>query len=452
MSLKINKKDREHALLERRFLKVSSPVEVFIDSQVVTGIALFVSVIIAIALVNFGWQQTYAALNAMRLTVSLGDWEISHSIHYWINDGLMVLFFFILGLEIKYEILVGALSNIKDAGLVIAMALGGMLLPALIYISIIWYGNSDAYQGWAIPMATDAAFAISILTLLGAKAPRAIFVILTGLAIVDDMGAVAVISLFYTEQIVGESLAWAGLTLLSILLMNLLGIRKPIFYLAGGILLWWFILQSGVHATTAGILAAMMVPTQPHANKIWFRKKMESLVENFQEIDDPHKSIIENGKQHALAEEAEDIAKLSTAPILRWGSTLDKPVSLIILPLFAFLNAGVMLPTAVPRVADALITLAILLALVLGKGIGISLFAWLGLKMGLVRLPASVCFSQIVGVGFLAGVGFTMSLFISVLAFEGQAELIEQAKLGILLGSLIAGILGVLILLFSSKN
>ncbi|MFT4655175.1 MAG: NhaA family Na+:H+ antiporter, partial [Patiriisocius sp.] len=162
--------------------------------------------------------------------------------------------------------------------------------------------------------------------------------------------------------------------------------------------------------------------------------------------------IIENGKQHALAEEVEDIAKLSTAPILRWGSTLDKPVSLIILPLFAFLNAGVMLPTAVPRVADASITLAILLALVLGKGIGISLFAWLGLKMGLVRLPSSVCFSQIVGVGFLAGVGFTMSLFISVLAFEGQAELIEQAKLGILLGSLIAGILGVLILLFSSKN
>jgi NhaA family Na+:H+ antiporter len=452
LSLKINKKDREHAPLEHGFLKVSSPVEVFIDSQVVTGIALFVSVIIAMVLVNFGWQQTYDALNAMRLTVSLGDWEISHSIHYWINDGLMVLFFFILGLEIKYEILVGALSNIKDAGLVIAMALGGMLLPALIYISIIWYGNSDAYQGWGIPMATDAAFAISILTLLGAKAPRAIFVILTGLAIVDDMGAVAVISLFYTEQIVGESLAWAGLTLLSILLMNLLGIRKPIFYLAGGILLWWFILQSGVHATTAGILAAMMVPTRPHANKIWFRKKMESVVENFKEMDDPHKSIIENGKQHALAEEAEDIAKLSTAPILRWGSTLDKPVSLIILPSFAFLNAGVMLPTEVPRVPDALITLAILLALVLGKGIGISLFAWLGLKMGLVRLPSSVCFSQIVGVGFLAGVGFTMSLFISVLAFEGQAELIEQAKLGILLGSLIAGILGVLILLFSSKK
>jgi NhaA family Na+:H+ antiporter len=452
LSLKINKKDREHALLEQRFLKVSSPVEVFIDSQVVTGIALLISVIIAMVLVNFGWLQTYEALNAMRLTVSLGDWEISHSIHYWINDGLMVLFFFILGLEIKYEILVGALSNIKDAGLVIAMALGGMLLPALIYISIIWYGNSDAYQGWGIPMATDAAFAISILTLLGAKAPRAIFVILTGLAIVDDMGAVAVISLFYTEQIVGESLAWAGLTLLSMLLMNLLGIRKPIFYLAGGILLWWFILQSGVHATTAGILAAMMVPTHPHANKIWFRKKMESVVENFQEMDDPHKSIIENGKQHALAVEAEDIAKLSTAPILRWGYTLDKPVSLIILPLFAFLNAGVMLPTAVPRVADALITVAILLALVLGKGIGISLFAWLGLKMGLVRLPSSVCFSQIVGVGFLAGVGFTMSLFISVLAFEGHPELIEQAKLGILLGSLIAGILGVLILLFSSKN
>jgi len=452
LSLKIKKKDREHALLERGFLKLSAPVKSFIDSQVVTGIVLFVSVIIAMVMVNFGWQQTYDALNAMKLSVSLGDWEMSHSIHYWINDGLMVLFFFILGLEIKYEVLVGALSNIKDAGLVIAMAVGGMLFPALIYISIIWYGNSDAYQGWGIPMATDTAFAISILTLLGAKAPRAIFVMLTGLAIVDDMGAVAVISLFYTEQIVGLSLVWAGLTLLSMLLMNLLGIRKPIFYLAGGVLLWWFILQSGVHATTAGILAAMMIPTHPHANKIWFRKKMESVVENFQEMKDPHKPIIENQDQHALAVKAEDIAKLSTAPILRWGYTLDKPVSLIILPLFAFLNAGVMLPTAIPKVDDSLITLAIVAALVLGKGIGISLFAWLGLKIGLVRLPSSVCFSQIVGVGFLAGIGFTMSLFISVLAFKGQAELIEQAKLGILLGSIIAGILGMAILLFTSKN
>jgi len=364
----------------------------------------------------------------------------------------MVLFFFILGLEIKYEILVGALSNIKDTGLVIAMATGGMLFPALIYISIIWYGNSDAYHGWGIPMATDTAFAISILTLLGAKAPRAIIVMLTGLAIVDDMGAVAVISLFYTEQIVGESLVWAGVTLLAMFLMNLLGIRKPIFYLASGVLLWWFILQSGIHATTAGVLAAMIIPTHPHANKIWFQKKMKSIVEKFHEMEDPHKPIIENQDQHALAVKAESIAKLSTAPILRWGYTLDKPVSLIILPLFAFLNAGVMLPTAIPNVDDSLITLAIMAALVLGKGIGISLFAWIGLKIGLVRLPSSVCFSQIVGVGFLAGIGFTMSLFISVLAFKGQAELIEQAKLGILLGSIIAGILGMIILLFSSKN
>jgi NhaA family Na+:H+ antiporter len=241
-------------------------------------------------------------------------------------------------------------------------------------------------------MATDTAFAISILTILGAKAPRAIFVMLTGLAIVDDMGAVAVISVFYTEQIVAGSLAWAGLTLLAMLLMNLLGIRKPIFYLAGGVLLWWFILQSGIHATTAGILAAMMIPTHPHTNKIWFRKKMENVVKNFKQMDNPHKPIIESEKQHALAVKAEGIAKLSTAPILRWGYALDKPVSLIILPLFAFLNAGVMLPTTIPKIDDSLITLAIMAALVLGKGIGISFFAWIGLKIGLVRLPSSVCF------------------------------------------------------------
>lgn len=230
MHSKIKEASREHALLERGFLKLSLPVESFINSQAIAGIMLLMSAIAAIFMVNFGWHHSYETISSLQLSITLGDWKISHSIHYWINDGLMVLFFFILGLEIKYECLVGAISDLKDAALVIVMALGGMALPALFYLAIIWLSGSDVYQGWGIPMATDTAFAIAILTLLGNKVPRAAAILLTGLAIVDDMGAVAVIGFFYTEQIIVEALLWAGLTLFAMLLLNLLGIRKPMFY------------------------------------------------------------------------------------------------------------------------------------------------------------------------------------------------------------------------------
>jgi NhaA family Na+:H+ antiporter len=431
---------------------LSSPVEAFINSQAMSGIVLFIAALLAIFMVNTGWQQQYDALSQLVLAVSLGDWKISHSIHYWINDGLMVLFFFILGLEIKYECLVGALSDLKDAALVIAMAIGGMVLPALIYLIIVELGGVDAYQGWGIPMATDTAFAIGILTLLGTRAPRSAVIILTGLAIVDDMGAVAVIGLFYTEEIAMNSLLWAGLTLSAMFLINLLGIRKPSFYLIGGVVLWWFILQSGIHATTAGILAAMMVPTRPYANKIWFHRKMQQVVKSFGDVDKPDATILESGEQHQLAVEAEDIAKKTTTPVIRWSNTLHKPVSPIILPLFAFLNAGMVLPTAIPEFSDTVVTIAVLFGLVLGKGIGISIFAWIALKTGIARLPKDIHFNQIIGIGFLAGIGFTMSLFISALAFEGQPALIEQAKLGILFGSIIAGVVGAIFLYLAARK
>ncbi|WP_158970980.1 Na+/H+ antiporter NhaA [Paraglaciecola sp. L3A3] len=452
MKKKLAETSRIHAPLERSFLKLSSPIESFINSQALTGMALLIAALIAILMVNLGWQQNYQAINSLMLTISLGEWQFGHTVHYWINDGLMVLFFFILGLEIKYECLVGALSNIKDASLVVLMAIGGMLLPALFYLVTVWFGDVDSFQGWGIPMATDTAFAIAILTLLGSRVPRSAAVVLTGLAIVDDMGAVAVIGLFYTEQIDSLSLVWAGLTLLGLLLINMLGMRRPVFYLAGGVLLWWFILQSGVHATTAGILAAMMVPTRPYAKKTWFRHKMLKLVKTYQEMDNPNTPIIEDKKRHALAIQAEDIAKRTTTPIIRWGNSLDKPVSLIILPLFAFLNAGVLLPSVMPEAKDLVITLGIVLGLVFGKGLGISLFAWLAVKSGIARLPANLRFYHVIGISFLAGIGFTMSLFISALAFEGQPLLIEQAKLGILFGSLIAGILGTCILILVPKK
>lgn len=452
MDSEIKDINREHAPLEKGFLKLADPIETFINSQAIAGVALLICAILAICMVNLGWQQQYDSLNKLVLAISLGDWKMSHSVHYWVNDGLMVLFFFILGLEIKYECLVGELSDLKDATLVIAMAIGGMLLPALTYLMIVWISAVDAYQGWGVPMATDTAFAIAILTLLGTKAPRAAAVILTGLAIVDDMGAVAVIGIFYTDQIQFTSLLWGGLTLAAMALMNLVGIRTASFYLIGGVILWFFVLQSGIHATTAGIMAALMVPTRPYARKKWFHGKMRKIVEEYKKANKSDNTILESKKQHDLAVQAEDVAKKTTTPIIRWGNSLDKPVSLIILPLFAFLNAGLLLPNVIPEFSEMVITIAIFFGLVVGKGIGISMFAWLALRIGIARLPEGVNFSNIVGIGFLAGIGFTMSLFISALAFAGQPALIQQGKLGILLGSLVAGIIGTVIFVWASRK
>jgi len=324
MKAKITEKNREHAPLERRFLKLFYSLEVFINGQALAGIALLISALLAILMVNTGWQEQYDDLSKLMLGISFGEWEINGSLHYWVNDGLMVLFFFILGLEIKYECLVGALRDLKDATLVIAMAIGGMVLPALIYLLIVWLGGADAIQGWGVPMATDTAFAIAILTLLGTRAPKAIAIILTGLAIVDDMGAVVVIGLFYTDQIALSSLLWSGLTLSVMFLMNQLGIRMASVYLLGGVVLWWFILQSGVHATTAGILAALMVPTHPYADKKWFHRKMQNVIENFRKFDKPDSTILESGEQHALAIEAEEIARKTTTPNNTMGECSQK--------------------------------------------------------------------------------------------------------------------------------
>ncbi len=448
----IKSHERRHAPLERGFNRLLTPFEIFFNSQSVTGFVLILAVVLALVLANSDFHSHYQSFNELPLSLALGEWSISYSLHHWVNEGFMVLFFFVLGLEIKREALVGDLRNLRHSGLVISMAIGGMLVPATIYMVFADATDAVALRGWGIPMATDTAFALGIMALMGTRVPRSAVLILSALAIVDDLGAVLVISLFYSEQIDIHALLWAFTTLVVLFFFNLVGIRRPVFYLLGGLVLWWLILGSGVHATTAGIMAALAVPARPYAGTSWFIRRMRHLIDHFEELDDPNQSILEQNHQHRLTEQAEQIALKTTTPLQHWGSVLDKPVSLTILPLFAFLNAGLALPA---EPVDSLLspaTLGIALGMVAGKAMGISGFAWLYLRSGLASLPEDMRFLHVVGLATLAGIGFTMSLFIAALAFEGHQELLVQARLGILAGSLVAGLLGFGLFVLADKK
>ncbi|WP_206483637.1 Na+/H+ antiporter NhaA [Thalassotalea sp. G2M2-11] len=443
MKLEIKEQNRERMPLEKPFEKVVSPFENFVQSQTAAGLFLLLFTLIAMVWVNSTWSDSYHSFINAKLGIFLDDFIISHSLVDWMNEGLIVLFFFLLGLEIKYQILAGELQDIKVAMLAILMALGGMLIPASVYVSmVLLFDQVNAMSGWGIPMATDTAFAIGLLMLLGKRVPASVILLITALAIIDDMGAVLVIGIFYTEQLVIHQLIYAGVTLLALFMLNLLGIRSRFFYLIGALILWWFVYHSGIHATTAGILAALTVPTKPYADTNWFSDNMTKLLTRFKQIDSQDKSILEQQQQHELAETAKQIAHSSTTPIQRWESALDKPISLLVLPLFALLNAGVMIPEQFADVTHSAVFWGSSLGLVIGKCLGIFGFAYVGLKLNWVHLPDSLTNLDLLGLSCFAGIGFTMSLFIANLAFAGQALLLDYAKLGVIFGSLCAIVFG----------
>ncbi len=434
--------DRRPAPIEVPLEKVLSPLQRFANSQSTTGIALLVAVLVALVMANTGYRELYLSLNHLPIGISFGQWNLKMSLQHWVNEGLMALFFFLLGLEIKREFLAGELRDIRRSLLVVFMAVGGMIVPAGVYLLLVQGTQDVATSGWGIPMATDTAFALGILGLIGTRAPAAATLLLSALAILDDLGAVLVISLFYSNDLNPSTLPSAGVVLTVLLFFNLAGLRHPLLYLLGGTVLWWFVLQSGVHTTSAGILVALMIPSRPYAGTAWFKRRMSRILSRFDDITDDDRNVLEDKQQHALAQKAREVASKTTTPLQRWEDSLDRPISLVVLPLFAFLNAGVVLfseagmPTPTPVMAG------VALGLLVGKGLGISTFAWLGVRAGLCRLPEGMDFRHIAALGLLAGIGFTMSLFISSLAFGNEPQLLIQAKLGILGGSLLAGMLG----------
>lgn len=439
-----------YAPWEKAFNKIFTPFEHFLHAQTTTGIILMFMTVFALILANTPLTETYAHFFHTKVDITVGSWELSHTIHHWINDGLMAIFFFIIGLEIKREILVGELSNVKVAILPILAAIGGMVLPALIYLGI--NSGGEGASGWGIPMATDIAFAISALVLLGNRVSPALVTFLVALAIVDDLGAVTVIALFYTDEIHMLPLVLAGLSFLVLVTFNRFGIHAILPYFLVGLVMWFFMLESGVHATIAGVIAAMAIPSKPKLTPVDFTFHTRNQLDEFDNYPVATDHMMHE-KQKAILINLTDRINSVGSPAARLEHGLHLPVSLIVIPLFALANAGISIDFS--SIGDTIVedvSLGIIAGLILGKVIGIFGVAWLAIKLGIAKLPEQSSMSQVFGVAFLGAIGFTMSIFVADLAFLGSESMIFQAKVGILAASLFAGLFGYFWLRFIAKK
>lgn len=429
-----------YAPWEKAFNRIATPFEHFIQAQTTTGLVLMVTTVLALIFANSMFAQPYLDFFHTDISIVFGSWELSHSIHHWINDGLMAVFFFIIGLEIKREVVVGELSSIKVAVLPILAALGGMAFPALIYYSIN-YGTPGA-NGWGIPMATDIAFAISALVLLGNRVSTPLVTFLIALAIVDDLGAVLVIAIFYTENIQEGYLLLALASFLTMVSMNRFGIYSTLAYFIVGIVMWYFMLLSGVHATIAGVIAAMAIPARPKIEPRGFSLYTKELLHEYDSYYALDKNTLHE-RQKAVLQTMKDKIDSLNPPASRLEHSLHLPVSLVVIPLFAFANAGISIDfSSIKNTILEPVSLGIIGGLIFGKILGIGGTAWLAIKLGVAKLPEDSTMAQVFGVSLLGGIGFTMSIFVAELAFAGNDTFIFQAKVGILFASLVAGLVG----------
>jgi len=422
------------------------PVQAFIYTEGLSGIVLFAATVVALIWANSPWSDSYFQLWKTYLSIDLGFMKISESFLHWINDALMVLFFFIVGLEVKRELLHGELNDRRRAMLPLMAGLGGMVVPALLYF--VFNSTGAGTAGWGIPMATDIAFALGILTLLGKRVPVELRIFLLAFAIVDDIGAIIVIALFYTESISWVALA-SAVSILGILFgMNRAKVHKNGLYGLVGVGLWLAVFESGLHPTIAGVMLAMFIPSSSYFSRTTYVQSMEILLRQFREA-------LENNqinREEAILGRIEELSKDTESPLERLERVIHPWTSYLVLPLFALANAGIVFSSdALTGAFASPVTWGILAGLLIGKPIGILSFSWLAIQFKLASLPKGANWGHILGVGVLAGIGFTVSLFISGLSFEDEA-LVSQSKMGILFGSLIAGGVGCLTLLSIRKN
>ena len=359
---------------------------------------------ISLMIANSSIADSFQALLDQKIGTEI--FQLNYPLSIWINDGLMAIFFLLVGLEIKREIIEGELSSVKSASLPIVAAIGGMLVPSLIFYA---FNYGTAYEkGWAIPMATDIAFSLAIISMLGRKVPLSLKIFLAALAIVDDLGAIVVIALFYTDQIHWNYLALSGLMVAILMILNFLNFKKHVFYVIPGIILWYFMHHSGIHATIAGVLLAFTIPT--------------------------------------------NLSTTELSPLEKLEQKLHLPVNFLIMPVFALANTNI---TFKAGMVDGLFSnfgYGIIVGLFLGKIVGINLFSWIFIQLKISSLPEKSSWSQMLGAGFLAGIGFTMSIFIALLSFKNHPEIQDEAKFAILVASIISGISGYLLLKFVAKR
>jgi len=431
--------ERDDPLPRAPIDRITGPLERFLHIEAASGGILLLCAVVALALANSPARDAFLGLWKTKLTIGLGAFEMSHSLKHWINDGLMVVFFFVIGLEVKREIVLGELRGMRRAALPIVAALGGMVVPAGVYLALQW--GQPAQDGWGIPMATDIAFVVGCMAVMATRIPSTLRVLLLSLAIADDIGAILVIAIGYTDGIHWGALGLGGLGLGIVYLCNRLGVRSFLIYIVLGLLSWVGFHESGVHATLLGVVLGLMTPAYSRLNESNLGSVLERATAFLQGngwVEASHRSDKVRRMQRATRE--------VLSPLEYLEGLLHPWVGFVIMPIFALANAGVAF-----ELGDfgEPIALAIAAGLVLGKPVGIVIFSWVAVRSGIARLPSGVTWGVLVGGGFLAGIGFTMALFIADLALDG--DVLDTAKVGILGASALAAVVGVTVLLLLLK-
>jgi Na+:H+ antiporter, NhaA family len=424
--------------------RVLQPLQTFLRTEEAGGILLLAAAVAALGWANSPWRASYDAVWHTQLTIGVGDWSLAEDLQHWVNDALMALFFLVVGLEIKRELTTGELREPRAAALPAIAALGGMAVPALLYLAI--NRSGEPARGWGIPMATDIAFALGVLAIVGRGLPAALKSFLLALAIVDDIGAILVIAVFYSGSIAPWPLLAAGGLLGLILVLQRLQVRWTVVYVLLGVGVWLATFQSGIHATIAGVALGLATPAVPFQRPRAVSLEAHRIADDT--VDDP---VPPDADAHQWLHLA-SLTREAVSPLARLEHLLHPWTSYLIVPLFALANAGVSITSS--TLGEALtsgVTLGVVVGLVVGKTMGVTVLTWLATKTGIIRLPEGVGWDQLVGVAALAGIGFTVSLFITSLAFQTQVVQ-DAAKIGILAASLLAGLLGALLLARSQRR
>lgn len=425
--------------------KILTPIQKFIQVESFSGILLFAASVFALIWANSVYGDIYRALLEFEIGLKTEDFELYKPLLLWINDGLMVVFFFLIGLEVKREIMLGDLNTVKKLAFPLAAALGGILFPVIVYFAM----NQDPSTsvGWGIPIATDIAFALAIIKLLGNKVPMSLKVFLTAFAIVDDIGAVLVIAIFYSSQIQLTYLLYSAALLLLVYFLTYKGLYSKYLTFMVAVVVWFLFLKSGIHPTLAGVLMAFSIPLRQGATTPQFVNKLWEITHNIKNARIDEAPVLTK-EQLGYVDDLVDWVSYYQSPLQKLENRLHDWVAYLIMPIFALANAGVIIGGDQPM--DFALAGAIIIALVFGKSIGISLTIFLAKRLKIITIPNDINRYHIVGTSFIAGVGFTMSVFIAGLAFYGQPDFIDSAKIGVLIGSTIAGIIGYLILKIGS--
>lgn len=427
--------------------QILSPFQKFVRLQSSSGILLLATTIIALVWANSAFAESYQDFWQYELGFVSDSFELTKPLILWVNDGLMAIFFFLIGLEIKREFMIGELNSTKKVMFPLIGALGGIALPVLIYLVL--NQNPETLKGWGIPMATDIAFSLAIIKVLGNRVPLSLKIFLTAFAIVDDLGAVLVIAIFYSGSLNFVLLASALALLAFIYFLSYKGYYSEMFIIVSGFVVWLLFLKAGLHPTLAGILMAFAVPVRQKISTTQFTDELENIVNHMKKSQVLQQPVL-SAEQLKLVDDLEDWAEKYQSPLQHFEHALHDWVAYLIIPIFALANAGVALNGSVGL--ETALVINITICLVLGKSIGITGVIFLARKLKIIQVPAEITNKQIIGVSFLAGIGFTMAIFIAGLAFSSSPEYIDSAKIGILIGSFLSAIIGYLILRYKSEK